>query len=229
MYSSQAQIAPMLQQLLNYDTRQAGMLMMPRGVGTMIAMLLAGRLMNRIDVRVLMLFGLITLGSAHYVMTGFDLVMDSHPIVVSGFLQGFGMGFIVVPLTMVAYATLAPAVRTDATALFAMTRNLSASVAIAAMGALFAHNAQMIHSEVGTNVTAMNMPMLDGPLIQQLGHSGGMAAAMVDAEVNRQSLMIAYIDDFWLMMWGAVAAMPFVLMLRPRKPGKDEPAPAAAD
>jgi DHA2 family multidrug resistance protein len=139
------------------------------------------------------------------------------------------MGLVVVPLTMVAYATLPSAVRTDATAVFAMTRNLSASVAIAAMGALFAHNVQMIHAEVGTHVTEMNMPVLDGRLIQQLGHAGGMVAAMVDAEVNRQALMIAYIDDFWLMMWGAAAAMPFVLMLRPRKPGKEEPAPAAAE
>jgi DHA2 family multidrug resistance protein len=229
MYSSQAQIAPMLQQLLNYSTRQAGMLMMPRGIGTMIAMLLAGRLLDRIDVRITMLAGLIILGSAHYIMTGYDVVMDAYPIRVAGFLQGFGMGFIVVPLTMVAYATLAPAVRTDATAVFAMVRNLSASVAIAAMGALFAHNVQMIHAEVGTHVTMMNMPVLDNQVIAPLGHAGGMAAAMVDAEVNRQALMIAYIDDFWLMMWGAAAAMPFVLMLRPRKTKAPEPAAAAAE
>jgi len=229
MYSSQALIAPMLQQLLNYSTKQAGMLMMPRGIGTMMSMLIAGRLMNRVDIRILMLTGLTTLGTAQYVMTGYDIVMDSFPIMLAGFLQGAGMGLVVVPLTMVAYATLPSAVRTDATAVFAMTRNLSASVAIAAMGALFAHNAQMIHAEVGTHVTEMNMPVLDGRLIQQLGHAGGMVAAMVDAEVNRQALMIAYIDDFWLMMWGAAAAMPFVLMLRPRKPGKEEPAPAAAE
>jgi len=229
MYSSQALIAPMLQQLLNYSTKQAGMLMMPRGIGTMMSMLIAGRLMNRVDIRILMLTGLTTLGTAQYVMTGYDIVMDSFPIMLAGFLQGAGMGLVVVPLTMVAYATLPSAVRTDATAVFAMTRNLSASVAIAAMGALFAHNVQMIHAEVGTHVTEMNMPVLDGRLIQQLGHAGGMVAAMVDAEVNRQALMIAYIDDFWLMMWGAAAAMPFVLMLRPRKPGKEEPAPAAAE
>lgn len=133
------------------------------------------------------------------------------------------------PLTMVAYATLAPAVRTDATAVFAMVRNLSASVAIAAMGALFAHNVQMIHAEVGTHVTTLNMPFLDSRLIAPLGRAGASVAAMVDAEVNRQALMIAYIDDFWLMMWGAAAAMPFVLMIRPRKPGKEEPATAAAE
>ena len=155
-------------------------------------------------------------------MAGADMVKGSR------FLQGAGMGLVVVPLTMVAYATLPSAVRTDATAVFAMTRNLSASVAIAAMGALFAHNAQMIHAEVSTHVTEMNLPILDGRLIQQLGHAGGMVAAMVDAEVNRQALMIAYIDDFWLMMWGAAAAMPFVLMLRPKRPGK-APVPAPAE
>ena len=226
MYSSQALIAPMLQQLLNYSTKQAGMLMMPRGIGTMLSMLIAGRLLNKVDVRILMLTGLSILLSAQYVMTGYDVVMDSYPIMLAGFLQGAGMGLVVVPLTMVAYATLPSAVRTDATAVFAMVRNLSASVAIAAMGALFAHNAQMIHAEVSTHVTQMNMPILDGRLIQQLGHAGGMVAAMIDAEVNRQALMIAYIDDFWLMMWGAAAAMPFVLMLRPRKAKTPEPAAA---
>jgi DHA2 family multidrug resistance protein len=229
MYSSQALIAPMLQQLLNYSTKQAGMLMMPRGIGTMMSMLIAGRLLNRIDVRIMMLTGLTILGTAQYVMSGYDVVMDSYPIMLAGFLQGAGMGLVVVPLTMIAYATLPSAVRTDATAVFAIMRNLSASVAIAAMGALFAHNVQMIHAEVGTHVTAMSMPMLDGRLVEQLGHAGGMVAAMVDAEVNRQALMIAYIDNYWLMMWGAAAAMPFVLMLRPRKAAKEEPAPAAAE
>ena len=225
MYSSQALIAPMLQQLLNYSTKQAGMLMMPRGIGTMMSMLIAGRLMNKVDIRILMLTGLTTLGTAQYVMTGYDIVMDSFPIMLAGFLQGAGMGLVVVPLTMVAYATLPSAVRTDATAVFAMTRNLSASVAIAAMGALFAHNVQMIHAEVGTHVTEMNMPVLDGRLIQQLGHAGGMVAAMVDAEVNRQALMIAYINDFRLMMWVGILILPLVVIIRPVRARGAAPTP----
>jgi DHA2 family multidrug resistance protein len=226
MYSSQALLAPMLQNLLNYSTKQAGIVMMPRGIGTMIAMLTAGRLANRVDPRVLMLSGLGGLFVAQRIMSGYDLMMDSHPVILSGFLQGAGMGMIVVPLTMVAYDTLSPALRTDATAVFAMIRNFSASVAIAAMGAIFARNAQIIHSDLGTHVTEMNMPMLDDRLVAQLGHAGGTAAAMVNAEVTRQAMMIAYIDDFWLMMWAAIAAMPFVLMLRPRKT-KHEPAAVA--
>jgi DHA2 family multidrug resistance protein len=222
-YSSQALLAPMLQTLLHYNTQQAGMLLMPRGIGTMMAMLISGRLTGKVDLRILMIIGLATLSFSQRVMTGFDLTMDTMPVLSGGFLQGFGMGFVVIPLTMTAYDTLPARLRTDATAVFAMTRNLSASAAIAAMGALVAHNVQEFHADLSAHVTQMSVPLLDGRLIEQLGHAGGMVTAMLDAEINRQALMIAYLNDFWLMMWAALLAMPFVLMLRPPRLARRKP------
>ena len=217
-YSSQALLPPMLQTLLRYSTEQAGILMAPRGFGTMIAMLISGRMTSsgKVDIRILMIFGLAVLSFSQYLMTGFDLEMSGMPVVIGGFLQGFGMGFVAIPLTIVAYVTLSPKLSTDAAAVFAMVRNLSASVAIASVGALTAHNFQEFHASVGEHVTQLSMPLLDGRLIDQLGRAGGTVAAMIDAEVNRQAAMIAYLNDYWLMKWGALLAMPFILMLRPR-------------
>ena len=42
---------------------------------------------------------------------------------------------------------------------------------------------------------------------------------MVNGEINRQAAMVAYIDDFWLMMWVTLAAVPLVVLLRPPRPG----------
>jgi DHA2 family multidrug resistance protein len=214
MYSSQTLIPPLLQQLMNYNTEQAGLLMMPRSLGMAVAMVLSGRLIGIIKPRTIILGALVVLAFSQNLLTSMNLQMDSSVVVFGGTLQGIATGFIVTPLTVIAYSTLEARYRTDATAVFSMCRNLSASVAIAIMGALVARNLQVAHSDIGAHLTEMRMPVLDERLIDQLGHAGGTFAAMIDAEVNRQAMMIAYIDDFWLMMWAAIIAMPVVMLLR---------------
>jgi DHA2 family multidrug resistance protein len=227
MYSSQTLIPVMMQQLLHYNTQQAGLLMMPRSLGMTAAMVLAGRFATKINPRAMIIGALILLAYSQHLLTGMDLMMDSTPMVVAGTLQGIATGFIVGPLTIVAYSSLPSRLRTDATAVFSMCRNLSASVAIAIMGALVARNLQVSHSEIGAHLTESTMPVLDPRFIDQIGHAGGMVAAMVDAEINRQAMMIAYLDDFWLMMWSALIAVPVVLLLRPARLSKlTEPEPA---
>ena len=112
--------------------------------------------------------------------------------------------------------------RTDAAAVFSLLRNVSGSVGIAICTALVARNYQVSHSELGGHVTAQSLPMLDERLIHALGRAGSTVAAMVDAEVNRQALMIAYLNDYWMMMWGAVIVLPMVLLIIAREIlGKD--------
>jgi DHA2 family multidrug resistance protein len=230
LYSSQTLIPPLLQQLLHYDTEQAGLLMMPRSLGMTAAMILAGRLVTKIKPKVMILCALISLSYSQSLLTGVNLEMDGRLLVLAGTLQGISIGFIVTPLSIVSYSTLSAKLRTDATAVFSMCRNLSASVAIAIMGALIARNAQVVHSELGAHLTEETMPVLDPRFVDQIGHAGGMAAAMVDAEVNRQAMMIAYANDFWVMMWSALIAMPVVMMLSPPGVAKAKPAePAAAE
>ena len=216
-YSSQALIAPMLQQLLHYDTAQAGTLMAPRGIGVLVAIPIVGRLTNRVDSRVTMATGLACLIAAQFMMSGFDVVMDRGPIVIAGFIQGLGNGLVIMPLTMTVFITLPPKLVTDAAAMIGLIRNLAGSISIAIGGAFAARSLQVAHSEIGEHVTQQTMPMLDPQLTEPLGRAGGMAAAMVDAEVNRQALMIAYINDFRLMMWVAVIVLPLLFLFRPGK------------
>jgi DHA2 family multidrug resistance protein len=224
-YSSQALMAPMLQQLLHYDTAQAGTLMAPRGIGVLVAIFIAGRLTNHVDPRLTMASGFACLIGAQFMMSGFDIVMDRGPIIVAGFIHGLGNGLVIMPLTMIVFITIPTRLRTDAAAMVGLIRNLSGSIAIAAGGAFAAYSVQVAHSEIGEHVTMQTMPMLYPQLVEPLGRAGGMAAAMVDAEINRQALMIAYINDFRLMMWVAVFVLPLLLLFRPGKQIGDAPPP----
>ena len=181
----------------------------------MVAMMVAGPLTSRIDARYVMAGGLISIIIGQFVMSGFDIMMDSRPVIIAGMFQGAGIGLVAIPMMVVGFSSLPPALRTDAAAVFSLLRNVSGSVGIAICTALVARNLQVSHADLGGHVTMQSMPVLDDRLIHQLGRAGGTIAAMVDAEVNRQALMIAYLNDFWMMMWGAVIILPTVLLLRP--------------
>ncbi len=206
-------ISPMLQQLFGYSTAQAGLVMMPRGLGMMIGMLLAAQLSSRIDLRAVVVVGFLLVGIGQWIMSGFDLAMGMRPVITSGLINGLGVGAVMMPLNLLAYTTLPAALRTEAASFYSLSRSLAASVSISIMTALIAHNTQVSHSDVSAHVTTLALPMLQGPQVQTIGALGSMAAALVDMEVNRQALMIAYLDDFWLMMWVCVAALPFVFLL----------------
>jgi DHA2 family multidrug resistance protein len=224
-YSSQALMAPMLQQLLHYDTTQAGTLMAPRGLGVLVSIIVSGRLSGLVDNRIQIAFGLLCLIAGQSMASDFTIMMEGKTVALAGFVAGLGNGFVMMPLTMIVFLSLGPTLRTDASALVGLVRNLAGSIAIAVGGAMAAHSVQVAHAEIGEHVTAQSMPMLDPRLVEQAGHAGGMAAALVDAEVNRQALMIAYINDFRLMMWVAILILPLVVIIRPVRARGAAPTP----
>ncbi len=109
MFATLALQPTMLQQSMNYPVATAGLVIAPRGIGTMVAMFLVGRIINRVDNRLLILSGLALTALSLYEMSGFTLVMDTQPIVVSGLVQGFGLGLVFVPLSTISFATLSQA------------------------------------------------------------------------------------------------------------------------
>jgi MFS transporter, DHA2 family, multidrug resistance protein len=214
-----ALVAPMLQRLFGYPVLEAGLLTSPRGVGTMVGMLVAGRASKFLDPRFTIFTGLMLLGISLWMMTGFDLQMDSRLVITSGLVQGLGLGLVVLPLNLLALATLGPALRTEAASLYNLMRSIGGSIAISVATALLANNIQTSHSDLGVNVTATSVPWLTTGLLERLGVSGEGAMRLIDAEVNRQAAMIAYLDDYWLMMWAAFAVVPLALLLKGPKPG----------
>jgi MFS transporter, DHA2 family, multidrug resistance protein len=229
LYATLALLPPMMQGLMNYPVITTGALLAPRGIGTMVAMLAVGQLIGRIDIRLILAVGLGLTAFSLWQMTHYSLQMDSEPIVVAGIVQGVGLGFTFVPLSTVAFATLAPLVRTEAAAVFSLVRNMGGSIGISVVETMLDRTSQVSHADLAVNASPYNWA-LAAPQVRQiwdLHTTSGMAA--LNAEINRQAAMIGYVDDFELMMVITLAAIPLLLILRAPKRAARGPAAAAME
>ena len=155
-------------------------------------------------------------------MAAWSLDMDWRPIVWSGLLQGFGLGLTFVPLNVIAFGTLPPEYRTEAASLLNLRRNLGASLGIAAVTALLARNMQVSHADLAAHVTQFNLP-IDPNMALRMGQAGDLVMTAINGEITRQAAMIAYLDDFYAMMWATIAIIPLILLLRnPKRAIGDE-------
>ncbi|EKF44105.1 DHA2 family efflux MFS transporter permease subunit [Nitratireductor indicus] len=225
LLASLALLPPMLSRLFGHSTILTGLVMAPRGVGSLVSMILVGRLVRFIDARVLVVVGLSLTAWSLHIMTGFTPQMDDHLIILSGVVQGLGLGLVFVPLSTVAFATLDPKYRTDGTSLFSLTRNIGSSIGISVVTVLLTRNTQINHAELSTHINPFNPALQAIPGAAQ-GNPTGLSIA--EQLVNQQALMISYIDDFKLMMIVTLAAMPLVLLLRMPKRAPAGDAVAAA-
>lgn len=227
LFSGLALLPPLLQSLLGYPVITTGIVMAPRGVGTMISMIVVGRLMGKIDARALVLFGLALTMIAFWMMTGFDTQMDRGPIIWSGLLQGFGLGFVFVPFSTLTFATLATKYRGDGTSMFALVRNVGSGVGISIVTSVLARMVATNHEEIAGRLTA------DAPAVRDLApgllaHNRTLAA-QIDGLVTQQAAMIAYIDNFHLMLIFTAMALPIVFLLRTNTGAPKGPTMPAGD
>jgi len=212
--ASLALLTPYLQTLMGYPVVTAGIVMGPRGLGTMACMFLVGRLVGRVDTRFLILIGLLLTAWAMYDMTGWNPNVSEWTIAVTGFIQGAGLGFLFVPLNTVTFATLAPQQRADGTGLFNLARNVGSSVGISAVSYLLTRNNQVNHATIASHVTAFNH-VFDSSIVRHaLSPLTASGRAALDQAIQTQASIISYIDDFKLMMVLSLAAIPLVLLLR---------------
>jgi MFS transporter, DHA2 family, multidrug resistance protein len=224
-----ALLPTMLQDLLNYPVVTTGLVTTPRGFGTMIAMFLVGRLIGRVDTRLIILAGLLLTVVSLWQMTEFSLYMGMAPILISGLLQGFGLGCTFVPLNTIALSTLPRHIMTQGTAIRSLMRNLGGSVGISILEALLAQNTQIVHSRLVEGLRPDN-PLTHAPnLAAPFSLSTPFGVASLNAEVTRQAAMVAYIDDFALMMLIVVISVPFLLLVRRPRAALAERASAADD
>lgn len=210
-----ALLPPLLQTMYGYSVLQSGYLTAPRGVGTLISMLLAGRLVGRIDSRLLVGIGVTLMGVSLYMMTGFAIDQPSSPVIVSGVVQGLGLGLIFVPLQSLAFETLAPQMRTTAAALLNLARNIGGSVGISVVSTQLVRMTQVAHADLAQHITQQTIPTATPEVLQTIGPAiGPPALAYINAEITRQALFIAYLDDFKLMMIVTFAALPLLLLMK---------------
>lgn len=222
LLASLALLPPMLSTIFGYPTTTTGLVMAPRGVGTMVSMILVGRLVRKVDARLLVVSGLGLTALSLHMMTGFTPQMDATPVIVSGVVQGLGLGLVFVPLSTVAFATLDAKFRADATSLFSLVRNIGSSIGISIVTLFLTRNVQINHAELGAHLTPYN------PVIKDMAsgvQAGPALLSRLDGLVNQQALMISYIDDFKLMMLVTLAAIPLALLLRRSEVRAPAPAP----
>jgi DHA2 family multidrug resistance protein len=221
--ASLALITPYLQNLMNYPIVTAGLVLGPRGIGTMVAMMIVGRLVGRVDTRLLLVIGLGLTAWSFYDLTGWTPDVSQTTIMANGVVQGAGLGFLFVPLSTVTLATLPPEQRTDGTGLFNLSRNIGSSVGISVVTSLLTQNTQANHAEIVQHVTAVNR-VFENPTIAQFWNPTTDAGrAALDAMITRQAQIIAYIDDFKLLMIATLVVIPLLIVFRqaPGSSGED--------
>jgi DHA2 family multidrug resistance protein len=222
-YASMALQPPYLQGLMDYPVVTAGLVMGPRGIGTMGAMLIVGRLVGRVDTRLLLAIGLGITAWSFYAMTGWTPNVSQAEIVGVGMVQGAGLGFLFVPLSSATLATLPPEQRTQGAGLYNLSRNIGSSVGISVVNSLLTENTQANHADIVQHITAVNR-LFDHPTISHFWNpltAAGRAA--LDAVVTQQAQIIAYIDDYKLLMIATLAVIPLLIVFKkPPRGGSGE-------
>ena len=218
LLSSSALLPPYLQSLGGYSVTSAGLLMAPRGVGTMIAMMLAGRLASRFDPRMIMLGGIATMTVAVWQMTAWTPDVASWSIVGATMLQGFGMGFVFIPLQVVAFATLAPQYRTDGAALFSLMRNIGSAIGVSVAVVLLTQSTATMHAQLSEQITPFNRFLETGPAGLFFNPHMPMGLNALNAQISRQAAIIAYANVFRAMLVaGLPAALALLIMRKPQR------------
>jgi DHA2 family multidrug resistance protein len=217
LFSTMALMPPFLQTLRGLPVIMVGLVLAPRGLGTMFAMSIVGRLIGRVDTRWLLLVGFTLMAFSLWEMAGFTLDVGIWPIVHTGIVQGIGLGCVFIPLTTTAFSTLAPKYRNEGTAMFSLMRNIGSSVGISAVITVLGRQAQINHAEFASVLNPYRLSTLPSALPRFWDIGGSTGALALNSEVTRQALMIGYLDDFRLMMYMTLLAVPLLLLMRPPK------------
>lgn len=231
LYSATALLPLFLQTLLSYPALQSGLAVSPRGFGSMASMLVAGALANRIDNRLLLIFGFVVLGSSLFMLGRIDLSIGMASVVWPNILNGFASGFIFVPLTTMAMGRLQKQEIGNAAGIYNLVRNLGGSIGIAVTTALLQRRSQIHQSYMAAHLTP------DSPIMGQT--ASGIAAHLAQSGANpanahhaalgaiyqllqQQGSLLAYVDNFRLLGYLSLFCIPVVLFFQgvKRKTGR---------
>jgi MFS transporter, DHA2 family, multidrug resistance protein len=209
-------LPPILQRHMNYPISTSGLLMMPRGIGTMIASVIAGPLLMRMQPRPLVFVGIALMALSTWGMSQFTHEVDAVSIALMVGLQGAGFGFFSVSVTAMAFQTLSPALRPDGTSLLSLSRRLGSSVGVSFLVSQFLRNTQSNRAGLIEHISPYNT-LLDRGLLPEQWDTGTLSGLSALArEVQRQAEFLAYLQDFQMMAILIVFLAPLVFLLRGR-------------
>ena len=219
LVSSLTVMTPWLEVLSSYPVATAGLVMAPRGLGNLCSIMIAGRLATRIDPRYLVATGMLLMCTSFWRMTGWTPDVSQREIITAIIIQGAGLGLVFTPLQLLAFTTLSPELRTEGASLFSLSRNIGAAVGVSITSSLLSRNAQALHEMIGASVTPFNRALQAlAPSTHLMDPATHQGAALLDQAVNRQAQIIAYSDNYVLMIFATLPALLLLLLMRnPRR------------
>jgi len=226
LYASTVLIPQLLQQLMGYTARLAGMALSPGGAVIMCMMPVVGMLVSRVDTRILITFGCIVSASALFVMAGWDLGLDYGHAVRTRMLQSFGLAFLFIPINVAAFAYVPKEKTNMGTGIINLARNIGASVGIATVTTMLDRRTQYHQSRLMEHVndySAAYHNMLNGLQAKfsaagsSAAHASAQAHTMIYHTVQRQAAMLAFLDNFKMLGIIFFAVIPILLLMKKPK------------
>ncbi len=213
LFSSMALSAPFIQNVLGYPIEAAGWVLASRGLGTLVGMLLIGRLLRMFEARYLILIGLTLTALTMYQMTGFTADTSGRTIIIIGLVQGFGMGFVFIPLSTVAFLTLPPRYRTDGTSMLTLVRNVASSAGISVVIANLTNMTTTFRSQLVEHISPFNDALQHPDVSRWMDVATDQGRAIAEQMVTLQAAIMAYANDFMLLTVICALSIPFVFFI----------------
>jgi DHA2 family multidrug resistance protein len=213
LYSTMALSSPYLQNVVGYPIITAGVLLASRGCGTFVAMMLVGRLMRYIEARTLIISGLSLTALSLFYMTGWTDQTGEREIVTLSIIQGFGFGLVFVPLSTVAFLTLPNQLRTDGTSMLTLMRNVASSVGISVVIAQLTEGSRRVYAVLSEHVNPFNHAMQMPDVTGMINMNTDSGRALADVMVGLQAQIIAFSQDYQLLMMFILASIPLAIMI----------------
>jgi DHA2 family multidrug resistance protein len=218
LMASSALLPPYLQNLGGYSVVETGLLMSPRGVGNLFAMMLAGRLATRFDSRYVMLAGSAMLLWAMWEMSTWTPAVSATQMIVTTLVQGFGIGLVFVPMSLVAFVTLAPALRTDASAVLNLLRNIGGAIGVSVTSTILTQGIQVEHARLAESASPFNRALsVNGPSMMW-NPKLPFGLQQFNGIIEQNAQVIAYTHDFLFMLVAGIPALLSIFLMRKPRP-----------
>jgi MFS transporter, DHA2 family, multidrug resistance protein len=227
LYGSTVLIPLLLQTVLGYPALQAGIAMLPRGLGSFIAMPAVGALLSKVKAHYLLVCGILLGSFAMWRLSHLNLDVGYWNFFWALIWQGIGMGLIFIPLTTITNDPIPVERMGNATSIFNLMRNIGASIGISMVETIQTRHAQVHVNTLTANVTpssiqAQNMISgLKGMMMSQGGVDAATAqhkaGGMVENIIRQQAAIMSFNDVFWLLAVIFLLMLPLILLMRPPK------------
>jgi DHA2 family multidrug resistance protein len=219
----------MLENLFDYPALTTGFMLAPRGLASMISMMVVGKLIRHSDPRILISVGVIIFTAGSYGTTLYNLNISLFWVVWPAIVQGFGLGLIFVPLSTVAFSTLPPRHAAEAAGIYSLLRTIGSGIGVSIVATLMARHTQIAWNHLGGHINAYN-PSLEHYLAPlQLEPQSALSPLLLAHELGRQAQMIGILDAYEMVMWSFVMMLPLVFLMRHQRAAGTAQVPVKAE